>query len=284
VTNIVLNALLIFGLRGFPALGATGAAIASALAAVVNAAVVYGVGLSRGTLLRARLSELLDFDSAFVRDLLRVGAPAMLNETIWAVANLIYSSIYGHMSTGAYASITIVKSIEDLTSVAILGLCSSCAVMTGSFIGRGESARARDCARRHLLLCTLFSVVIGGGVLLLRGRILSLFGVSQAVSANALAVLTVYALELPLRSLPLVLVVGTFRAGGDTRYGLIVDTVSAYLVGIPLTALSGLVWHLSVPATYAVMYLVEDIPKVLVYAKHFLSGRWIRPVTGRNTA
>ena len=124
-------------------------------------------------------------------------------------------------------------------------------------------------------------MVIGGGVLLMRTRIISLFGVSEAVRADALRVMCIYALEMPLRSLPLMLVVGTFRAGGDTRFGLIVDTITAYLIGIPLTALTGLVLGASVPLTYLVMYLVEDVPKVIIYGKHFLSGKWIRPVTER---
>ena len=230
--------------------------------------------------MRAKLRELLDFDLRFVRDYLRVGTPAMLNETIWALGNLVYSAIYGHMGTGAYAAITVVKSIEDLTSVVILGMCSSCAVMIGSFIGRGETERAKDCAQRHLLLSVVFSMVIGGGVLLMRTRIISLFGVSDAVRADALRVMCIYALEMPLRTLPLMLVVGTFRAGGDTKFGLIVDTLTAYLIGIPLTALAGLFLHAGVAATYLVMYLVEDVPKVIVYGRHFLSGKWIRPVTG----
>ncbi len=280
LTNIVFNALLIFGLCGFPALGVRGAAIASVMAAAVNTAVIYGAGIAKGTMLRVGPRAMFDVNAAFVRRYLRVGAPAMCNETIWALCNLAYSAIFGHMSTGAYAAITVVKSIEELTSVAIMGLCSSCALMTGSFIGRGEVSRAWDCARRHLLLCVGFSVLIGGGVLLARVPILSLFGVSDAVRRDALAVMLVYALEMTLRNLPLMLVVGIFRAGGDTRYGLIVDTLTAVLAGIPLTALTGLVLGASVPVTYLVMYLSEDVLKCALYLRHYRRGSWIRPVTG----
>lgn len=282
--NIVLNAMLIFGLCGFPRLGVEGAAIASVAAAVVNMAVIYAVGLLRGTLLRAPLSAMADISGAFVREYVSVGAPAMLNETIWALGNLMYSAVFGHMSTGAYAAITVVKSIEDLTSVAFMGMCSSCAVMIGSFIGQGDVPRAKDCARRHLVLTVAFSVIIGAGVLLLRAPILSLFGISDAVRADAGAVLMIYALEMTLRNLPLVMVVGIFRAGGDTRYGLIVDGLSLYLIGLPATAAAGLVLRMSVPVTYMVMYLSEDIFKCVIYGLHMRSGKWVRPVAGMNEA
>lgn len=278
VANVVLNALLIFGLFGFPKLGVAGAAIASAIATVVNAAVIHIGGRMRGTMLRAPLSDMLNIDRAFIASFLRVGAPAMFNETLWALSNLIYSAIFGHMSTQAYAAITVVKSIEDLTSVAVFGLCSSCAVMIGSYIGRGENDKAKLCARRHLQLTVALSVLVGGAVLLLRAPILSLFGVSDAVRANASAVMTIYALEMTLRNIPLMLVVGTFRAGGDTKYGLIVDSLSAYLFAIPLTAAAGLLLGFSVPATYLIMYLAEDVPKTIIYGLHMRSGKWIRPV------
>ena len=123
--NIVLNALLIFGLCGFPALGVQGAAIASLISAIVNALVVYGAGLAKKTLLRTGLSALRGITGSFIRDFAVVSTPAMLNETMWALGNLMYSSVYGHMGTGAYASITGVRTIEELMSVAVMGLCSS---------------------------------------------------------------------------------------------------------------------------------------------------------------
>ena len=51
-----------------------------------------------------------------------------------------------------------------------------------------------------------------------------------------------------------------------------------YLIGLPLTMLAGLYLHWSVPMTYLVMYLSEDIIKCSAYLLHFRSYKWIRPV------
>ncbi len=182
------------------------------------------------------------------------------------------------MGTGAYASITVVKSIEDLTSVAVMGLCSSCAVMIGSAIGRGDVPLSKLCAWRHVQLTSAFPCSSGAGMLALRQPLLSLFGVSQAVREDALAVLAICALEMVLHNMPAILVMGVFRAGGDTRYGLIIDCITLYLIGLPLTMRHGLYLHWSVPMTYLVMYLSEDIVKCSAYLQHFRSCKWIRPV------
>ena len=276
--NVILNALLIFGLCGFPALGVQGAAIASLISAIVNALVVYGAGLAKKTLLRTGLSALRGITGSFIRDFAVVSTPAMLNETMWALGNLMYSSVYGHMGTGAYASITVVRTIEELMSVAVMGLCSSCAVMIGGYIGRGDIPLAKLCARRHVELVIGISVVSGAAMLLLREPLLSLFGISQAVREDALSVLTIYAFEMTLRNIPAILVMGVFRAGGDTRYGLVIDCITLYLIGLPATAAAGLVFRLSVPMTYLIMYLSEDVFKCIAYITHMRSGKWIRPV------
>ena len=100
------------------------------------------------------------------------------------------------------------------------------------------------------------SLVIGAFVIILRAPIMSLFGVSDTVRAMAIALLIIYGVESVFRNLPYMLVCGIFRSGGDTKYGLIVDLISLYLIGLPLTALTGLVLHASVPVTYITMYIL----------------------------
>ena len=101
---------------------------------------------------------------------------------------------------------------------------------------------------------------------------------SQAVRDDALSVLTIYAFEMTLRNVPAILVMGVFRAGGDTRYGLVIDCITLYLIGLPATAAAGLVFRLSVPMKYLIMYLSEDVFKCIAYITHMRSGKWIRPV------
>ena len=172
-----------------------------------------------------------------------------------------------------------------LNALLIFGLCGfpalgvkGAAIASLIYIGRGNIPLAKLCARRHVELVIGISVVSGAAMLLLRQPLLSLFGVSQAVREDALSVLTIYAFEMTLRNVPAILVMGVFRAGGDTRYGLVIDCITLYLIGLPATAAAGLVFRLSVPMTYLIMYLSEDVFKCIAYITHMRSGKWIRPV------
>ena len=100
---------------------------------------------------------------------------------------------------------------------------------------------------------------------------------SQAVRDDALAVLAICALEMVLHNIPAILVMGVFRAGGHTLWPDRRLHHAVYLIGLPLTMLVGLYLHWSVPMTYLVMYLSEDIIKVQRVSPAFRSYKWIRP-------
>ena len=75
------------------------------------------------------------------------------------------------------------------------------------------------------------------------------------------------------------LVVGVFRSGGDTLTGMFLDLGSLWLVSIPLTLIAARVLHLPFLGVVMTAYLGEDIPKSIFCMRHFLSMRWLRPVT-----
>ena len=122
------------------------------------------------------------------------------------------------------------------------------------------------------------AVLLGIVLVLLRVPLTNLFTLSDEVKVTAQYLMIVNACIYPLRMFNHMNIVGTFRAGGDTRYGLIIDCITMYLIGLPLTMLTGLYLHWSVPMTYLVMYLSEDIIKCSAYLLHFRSYKWIRPV------
>lgn len=279
LTNAVLNYALIFGKLGAPAMGLRGAAIATTIAAWVNVVVLYAAAFLRRTLLRTDVRRLFDWDAPFLRRFLYVSLPALVNEGMWAVGTMGYNMIYGHMGTDNYAALTIFRTVENLAFVFFVGLCHACSVLIGKRIGAGDFDRARLDARRFTVLMTVLSVTVGLALIALRTPILSLFNVSDAVRGLTRSIILLYGLEIGLRNIPYITIVGVFRAGGDTRIGVILDTVCVWCIALPLTFLCGMVLHLPFIAVYLVMLLSEDAVKTFFALRYFLRDRWIHPVT-----
>lgn len=82
-----------------------------------------------------------------------------------------------------------------------------------------------------------------------------------------------------MRNLPYILIVGTFRPGGDTRIGMKLDLLSLWLCSVPLTTLAAFVFKLPFIAVFAIMYAAEDYLKAILCVKYYFTYNWLRPVT-----
>ena len=91
----------------------------------------------------------------------------------------------------------------------------------------------------------------------------------------------VYAVDVGIRNVPYLCVVGIFRAGGDTRYGLIGDVVVNYGLVLPAVLLCSSIPGFSFLLTYIIMLAVDDVGKLAFYLPRIFSMKWIRPVADR---
>lgn len=274
--NAALNALFMFGLG----MGVRGAALGTTISAWLAPAVLYAISLKRDTMLIAGFRRLTNWSLSFVKHYFFVSLPVLLNESMWALGTNCYNMIYGRLDIKFFAAITIFRSIEDVALTFFWGLCNACSVIVGKRIGAGEIKAAALDAHRFSILGPAFSVLIGLLLVALRPIVLLPFEVSEEVSRYAYVILGIYGLELGLRNIPAISIVGIFRAGGDTRTGLLYDGICLWLFALPLTLLTGYVLHWPLPLVYLVMLLSEDVPKSLLCLRRLKSRAWIRPVTG----
>lgn len=277
--NVAVNYILIFGKLGFPAMGIRGAATATVISSFVNVGVLLVASLIRKNILIAPLREIFSLSKDFVRQFVRRAAPVLLNEGLWSLGVLGYNMVYGRMGQENYAALTICRTVEDLAFIFFVGVCNACNIMIGKRIGAGDIEESKDYARRFMLLMPLVSVAVGLGIIAARPAILSLFSVTEAVRNTAMLIMLVYGLEIGLRNIPYLAVVGVFRAGGDTRAGVRYDGFCLYCIGLPVVIVTGLFLKLPFIVVYMLMLLCEDIPKCILCLRRFHSMKWIQPVT-----
>ena len=74
------------------------------------------------------------------------------------------------------------------------------------------------------------------------------------------------------------LVVGVFRSGGDTRFGLILDMTTMWCCSILFGFLAAFVFKLSVPVVYVIL-MSDEIIKIPITYKRYRSYKWLNDVT-----
>lgn len=89
----------------------------------------------------------------------------------------------------------------------------------------------------------------------------------------------IYACAFPLRMFSYLQVVSVFRSAGDTVTGVKYDLISLWAMSLPATLIAVYVLKVPFVAAFAIMYIFEDIPKIILCGKFYLSKRWIKPVT-----
>ena len=282
VANGVLNYVFIFGVGPIAPMGVAGAGLATAITAALNPLLIVLVSLRERNILIAPWKKLLDL-RGFLGLYWRRVLPVLCNELLWSLSIVLLNMILGRMGTENYAALTVVRTVENVVYVFFVGVCSACNVLIGKRIGEGDEAAARLYARRFLVLIPLLGAAFGLLVAALRVPVLSLFDMSDAARAMAMGMMLVYAVDVGIRNVPYLCVVGIFRAGGDTRYGLIGDVVVNYGLVLPAVLLCSSIPGFSFLLTYIIMLAVDDVGKLAFYLPRIFSMKWIRPVADRRT-
>ena len=70
------------------------------------------------------------------------------------------------------------------------------------------------------------------------------------------------------------LLIGVFRSGGDTRYAFFLDAGIIWLVGVPMALIGAFVLHLPVYGVY-LMIMAEELVRALLCFPRFTSRKWI---------
>lgn len=280
VLNVLFNAVLIFGAPGIPALGITGAALATVLA---NAAgLIWCVCESlREDGIRPDISRLgiQTRSRELEKRFWRYTAPVLANELVWGGGFAMYTVIMGRLGTDAVAANSIANIAKNLVICFCLGLGGGGSILVGNELGAGHPDRARAYGAALCRLSALGGAATGAFLLAVSPAILhvsSLSARAQGYLGCMLAVSSVYLIGKSINSMT---IGGIFCAGGDSKFGLICDAVTLWCVIIPAGMAAAFVYNAPVPVIYALLSMDEIIKLPVVYW-HYKKYKWIRNITG----
>ncbi|MEW6241309.1 MAG: MATE family efflux transporter, partial [Chloroflexota bacterium] len=223
------------------------------------------------------------FDLYFFGRVLKTALPAVANEMFWSLGITTYNAVYAHIGTDAIAAININATIEELAFVAFVGIGSACAVLVGNRIGAQKKEEAYQIVKRIAVLSVFFAWTLGILIVLTRGLVVQLYNLSPAGGNNVRMLLLVMAGTMWIRMFNFITFIGALRAGGDTRFALIMEICSIWLIGVPAAYLGAFVFHLPVYYVY-LMVMIEEAAKSLVSVWRFRSRKWIHDLVNVQTA
>ena len=182
---------------------------------------------------------------------------------VCCVASLLFGALAGHFA--AHASAGFAKNlrhdmfyrvqtysfsnIDKFSTVACFGIAGATAVIVGKRIGEGAGRE-----EVYSLGCCLLTVSFGVGLVVsvclavllptvFIPYLYPLFHLEGLALEIAITMCVVYLFMLPLKAFDITNITGLLRAGGDSRMASIIDLSCQWVIAVPLTFLTALVFN-----------------------------------------
>lgn len=204
--------------------------------------------------------------------------PVLMNNLIYGVALASLTAIMGHLSSDMVSANAIAANLRDLTTVACMALGTAGSILLGQEMGAGRMDEAKSLGKMLLWLSLIMGMAAGALLMMIRGPVLALCGLTGSAAELLVMMLPINALYCIGRSFNSCLISGIFCAGGDTRFGVILDLITMWVIVLPLSYLAAFVLDLPPLVIYAFLNLDEFV-KMLPSAWRFTRYRWLRNLT-----
>ena len=271
--NTGLNYCLIFGNYGMPMLGVKGAAYASVISQVAGAVLIIVLFFR----LYGRIRYSVSLGKEKYWQYLSMLIPIVINEFLWSVGQSINTFVYGHMSTDELAGMSLTGSLQGLTIGALSGIAQAAGILVGKRLGEGQYDQAYQESKKLCVYGFIGSILFSVTIMALKTPYVHLFNVSDDVRAIGLALLTAFAVLMPIKVLNMILGGGIIRSGGRTKYIMMIDMLGTWLIGVPIALVTGLVFKFPIVWVYF-MLSQEEVVRFIISIFMFRSRKWMNTI------
>ena len=277
--NMILNYILIFGHFGAPKMGVAGAALATTISrfAELGLILVYA---------RVRRDKFPYFTGVYqtlrvplhlTKEITIKGMPLMVNELMWSLGTTLIVQCYSTRGLDAVAAYNISSTVSNFFSMAVFAMGTAISILVGHELGAGDFERAVD-TNRKMLTFGVF-LCLGASVLLAVAAPFfpKIYNTTDGVRSLAMELLRLDAVFLTARGLYNNCYF-TLRSGGKTMVTFLFDSVSMWLVNLPVALVLAHFTGLALIPMYVIVQIVDALKTVLGLAL-VKKGIWINDLT-----
>ena len=288
ILNIILNAILIFGLLGAPRLGIEGAAIATVTARIFEVVFVLVLVFRKKCLpLNIRKMCMIPgkeekLSSVLHKDYWKYTFPLLLNQLGWGGGVAMYSVIMGHLGSDATAANSIANIVRELLASFCWGVASGVSIILGQMMGRNELEEAKKAGGSFVRFSILIGVISGLILLLIIPILMHVITLQETAMGYLKVMMFMASYYIIGNSLNSTIIGGIFPAGGDTKFGMWCDIITLWAVVVPMGMLAAFVFKLPVLVVAFILTLDEFVKIPAVY-RHYMKYEWVKNITREET-
>lgn len=232
ITNIILDPIMIFGLFGFPALGVSGAAIATVIGQMV------GMSLALYVVLRKNLAVKIHFkgfkpDMATIKNIYAVGLPSMVMQSIGSLLTTMINGILMSFSGAAVSVYGVYMKLQSFVMMPVFGLNQGLMPIMGYNYGAGNKKRLMQTLKYGTIIAAC--IMIAGTVVFMvfPVQMLQLFNASPDMMEIGVVALRTLSLSFLLASINIIFST-FFQALGNGVYSLIISVSRQLVIILPV--------------------------------------------------
>ncbi|MBR3141622.1 MAG: MATE family efflux transporter [Clostridiales bacterium] len=276
--NLVGNYILIYGHLGLPALGASGAAIATVISRFVELGILV--------IYTGRHSDLFPFIKGAFKTIkipgrlalrfLQKALPLMANETLWSLGMTTINQSYSYRSLDAVAALNIQSTIWNLMAVAFIAMGEAVGIMMGHILGSGELEGAKEKAGKMRMVTVLCGLIFGLLLAAVSPFFPLLYNTSDYIRHLATVFILISAVMMPFCSYTHASYF-IIRSGGNAFITVLFDSVYTWVIVVPLAFCLSRFTDMNVTWMLAIVNGMEVI-KCFIAFVFVKSGIWVKNI------
>ena len=276
--NCCLNAVLIYGLLGAPALGVKGAAIATLIARIAELVAIMGfthLNKTKYTFVNG-LFRSWRISRSLIVDVLKMGTPLILNEVMWSIGMTMLNQCYSTRGLNIIAALNISTTLSNMFNVVFISMGNAAGIIVGQQLGAGKHDKAKDTARKLIFISVSVCVLVGALLFITSGAFPAIYKTSGEVKRLATNFIRISSIFMPVLAF-VNLSYFIMRSGGKTFVTFLFDSCFVWVVVIPvifcLTRFTGL----GIVLIYFICQSLEMIKCLIGYGL-LKKGVWINRI------
>ena len=269
--NIAGNAVLIFSFG----MGVTGAAIATTAAFAIGAVVMLVCLRRPGQVFDIGPYTAIRPAWQTIGRVLRVGIPTGIENGMFQFGKLVLQSTVSTLGTTAIASNAIVAVLELMSSMPSQAVGIGLTTVVGQCMGAGRRSEARKYILKLTGWAAAMLLVANWLIYALTGPVCTMAGLDVETRELTIRVMLLISIVKPFLWTQAFVPPSGMRAAGDVRFGMIISTVSMWVLRVGLTTL--LCRRLGVGLVGIwIGYFADWAARSVAFIWRFYSGKWTR--------